>query len=94
MDTLSNTVVSCYRTMTIRTKDDADKFLNSFWGEMYLETDTEDVLVERNKGKDATIVLTRWKKFRGDVFAPYWQVSNETDYVYKNRKWFNRKISK
>ena len=92
MDTLSNTVVSCYRTMTIRTKDDADKFLDSFRGEMYLETDTEDVLVERDKG--CTIVLTRWKKFRGDVFAPYWQVSNETDYVYKNRKWFNRKISK
>lgn len=92
METLSNTVIACYRCMTIRTKKDADKFLKDFHGQLYLETDTEDVLVERDK--DATIVLTRWKKHRGDVFAPYWQVSNETDYVYKNRKWFNRKISK
>lgn len=91
MDTLSNTVVACYRTMTIKSKEDAAKFAKSFQGTMYLEDDGMDIMVHKEKG-GAIQVSDRPIRERGNIFSPYFMASDPIDYIYKSRKAFNKKI--
>lgn len=90
--------VACYKPMTIKTKADAKEFLRCFTGELYVETEKEDAILESYCGKNEHYkgqkwVSTRPKSDRGNIFAPYVQtLESAEDYIYHNRKHFNRVI--
>ena len=81
--------IACYRPITIKKKEDAEEFVNSFTGEAYILTDDMDYTIEKDKnGK--FIACARNVSERGNVFSPYWQVSSDpAEWVWKNRKMLN-----
>jgi len=96
MDTLSNTVVSCYRAMQIRSKKDAEKFLNSFSGTLYLPAYEEvhgeiDICIEGNREKGRHVSF-RPATERGNIFSPYWSYVDPVEAIWMFRKYVNAKI--
>lgn len=83
-------ITAIYRPITIRSKADATKFVNSFGGEAYIAFGEMDYTIEKDKnGK--FIACARNVSERGNIFSPYWQVSNDpVEWVWKNRKMLNR----
>lgn len=82
-------ITAIYRPITIKSKADAEKFVRSFSGEAYISTDDTDYSIEKDKnGK--FIACARNVSERGNIFSPYWQVSNDpVEWVWKNRKMLN-----
>ena len=83
-------ITAIYRPITIKSKADAEKFVNSFGGEAYLSTDDTDFTIEKDK-HGRFIACARSVSERGNIFSPYFQVSKDpVDWCWKHRKMLNR----
>lgn len=79
--------IFCCKSMTIRTKKDAKKFLESSSGTLYLNVGNEDMQIHSDK-KDH-IVSFRPVSMRGSIFNPYFVSEDPVGDVYRNRKYIN-----
>lgn len=86
--------MTVYRPIIIKTKEDAQRFIDSFQGgPLYIEGKKEDICLERFK--DEFQVSTRTKDARGNVFFPYIVLNESPAYsVYRFRKYINRQLMK
>lgn len=82
--------VTIYRSNTIRCKKDAEKFLNSFRGEIYITVPGNDMCIYRRG--DQTDVSIRPLRERGNIFSPYLVLDDPVEAIYKNRKYVNDQL--
>ena len=81
--------VFCSKAMTIRSKKDAEEFLKSSTGTLYLNVGDEDMQIYYDEGKDKHFVSFRPVSMRGNIFNPYFVSDDPIGDIYRNRKYIN-----
>lgn len=81
--------IACCVAMTIRTKKDAEKWLKSFTGTLYLNVGDEDMEIHYEAGKKEHFVGFRPVSMRGNIFNPYFGSQDPIGDIYKYRKYIN-----
>ena len=90
-------IIACYRPITIKTKKDAKKFLDSFSGTLYImDAGGYDMEIHQDIAKDGTVkgvnVSFRDVSQRGSIFNPYFQASDPVGAIWSFRKYVNAQI--